>query len=407
MGAVRLELEKNEFNNLGRYAQLSSNSKGRRFDNSQDNWRTCFQRDRDRILYSSAFKRLQYKTQVFVVHEGDFYRTRLTHTLEVVQHSRTLARILKLNEDLCEAIALAHDIGHAPFGHGGEKKLNDLMKDYGGFEHNIQSLRIVDELETRYAGHLGLDLTWETREGIARHETEYDSPRLPKEFQTCGFPTAEAQLVNLSDPLAFAAHDLEDALSANFIVLDELDAIGGNFWKEIRRKASKSVSESIFPNRSKSQIECRLVVRNLIEILTIEAVAESKKRLANLTSLSDVRNSKQRVISLPADIDEEIKSIKNILFEKVYHSPQVLIMVEKGKHIIKKLFQQFLNNTKLLPQAEQNRIKSLVDNGNCLDSSKHRVICDYIAGMTDRYAMDLFKMMFEPYEKVMFSFYSE
>jgi dGTPase len=217
-------LEEKERKSLAAYAVKSSESIGRTLHgNEPDEQRTCFQRDRDRVLYSTAFKRLQYKTQVFVIHEGDFYRTRMTHTLEVAQHARTLARTLQVNEDLCEAIALAHDLGHTPFGHSGEEELNELMKNDGGFDHNIQSLRIVDTLEKRYAAYDGLNLTFEVREGIARHNTPYDNPPLLPEFQKYASPSLESQIVNQADLIAYSCHDLEDAFEAGYATLEQVD----------------------------------------------------------------------------------------------------------------------------------------------------------------------------------------
>ncbi|MCL6613861.1 MAG: dNTP triphosphohydrolase, partial [Firmicutes bacterium] len=209
--------EEIERQTLAPYASLSSASLGRRHPEEPDEYRTAFQRDRDRILYSTAFRRLQYKTQVYVIHEGDAYRTRLTHTLEVMQHARTLARVLRANEDLTEAIALAHDLGHAPFGHGGEEELDRLLAGEGGFEHNRQSLRIVDRLERRYAAFPGLNLCYETREGLARHTTRYDRPPSEPEFAATPFPGLECQIVNLADQLAFCAHDLDDALRSGLL----------------------------------------------------------------------------------------------------------------------------------------------------------------------------------------------
>ena len=219
-------LEELENQKLADYAAKCSVSIGRTLHGpEEDEYRTCFQRDRDRILYSRYFKDLQYKTQVFRIVEGDFYRTRLTHTLEVAQHARTLSRALRLNEDLCEAIALAHDLGHAPFGHTGEETLNEILQDDGGFEHNLQSLRIVDELEKRYDRYDGLNLCYETREGIARHTTTYDNPKVPAEFQRFSRPSLEAQIVNIADPLAYCAHDLEDALNAGYLHFEDVETL--------------------------------------------------------------------------------------------------------------------------------------------------------------------------------------
>jgi dGTP triphosphohydrolase len=231
---TRERLEKIEEENLAPYATKSSQSKGRTLHGDEpDDYRICFQRDRDRILYTKAFKDLQYKTQVFLISEGDFYRTRLTHTLEVAQHARTLARALGLNEDLCEAISYAHDLGHAPFGHAGEETLNEIMRNDGGFEHNLQSLRVVDLLEKRYQGYDGLNLCYETREGIIRHETAYDNPRVPDEFGQSLMPSLEAQIVNIADPLAYCAHDIEDALNAGYLSVREIKRLANPFLDRV------------------------------------------------------------------------------------------------------------------------------------------------------------------------------
>jgi dGTPase len=362
--------------------------------NEDDPYRTCFQRDRDRILYSTAFKRLQYKTQVYLTHERDFYRTRLTHTLEVVQHARTFARVFRANEDLCESIALAHDLGHAPFGHAGEETLQEIMKDYEGFEHNFQSLRIVDLLEKRYPKYDGLNLCFETREGLARHTTHYDSPKITKEFTVFPFPSLEAQIVNISDPLAFCAHDLEDALAAGFIekVMD-LKNLKLSFIDEILDRVETETKSS-----HDNLIKNRFFVRNLIEYLNIDVFNQTKKNIEKLKikTTEEVRNAKQIIVERSSEVESHFKCLYKYLEDEVYRSPRVLIMNEKGKMIIESLFNKIEKNPRILPK----RTFSKYEEGGT-KKDKKVVICDFISGMTDKFAMDFYQQLFEPYERVM------
>ena len=400
MRVFRKITEEKEKKFLERYAIKSFQSRGRtlhhkRVGDELESIRTCFQRDRDRILYSTAFKRLQHKTQVYLTHEGDFYRTRLTHTLEVVQHAKTFARVFKINEDLCEAIAMAHDLGHAPFGHAGEEILNEIMGKYEEeFEHNIQGLRIVDELEKRYSEYDGLNLCWETREGIARHTTEYDKPNIPEEFRESPFPSLETQVVNISDGLAYCAHDLEDALAAGFfdsyedlkkLKLDFINRIIDGVIKETKRK------------RGNSLIKNRVFVRNLIGYLSNNVIEQTLKNIRefNIRSVDDARNSKCDVVALSPRIVGQFKILCDYLLDEVYRSSQVLTMNEKGKMIIKCLFRKFVNEPRILPK------RTLAKYNRARKKDKKRVICDFISGMTDKYAMDFYQQLFEPYEKVM------
>ena len=400
MIVIRKSTEEREEDFLKRYAIKSCQSRGRtlhykEYGNELDPIRTCFQRDRDRILYSTAFKRLQYKTQVYLTHEGDFYRTRLTHTLEVVQHAKTFARAFHLNEDLCEAIAMAHDIGHAPFGHAGEEILNELMKKYKEeFEHNIQSLRIVDELEKRYSKYNGLNLCWETREGIARHTTEYDKPNIPEEFRETPYPSLETQVVNISDSLAYRAHDLEDALAAGFFrSYQDLKKIGLSFIDRI----INSVKEETKGKQADDMIKNRIFVRNLIEYLSTNVIAQTEKNIGELKirSVDDVRNAEREIVSLSPRVGRQFKILGAYLLNEVYESPQVLTMCEKGKMIIKCIFRKFVNEPRILPK------RTLVKYNKARKKDKKRVICDFISGMTDKYAIDFYQKLFEPYEKIM------
>lgn len=396
---IREQLEAIEEKTLAPYASKSATSLGRTLHGDEpDEFRSAFQRDRDRILYSRAFKDLQYKTQVFLISEGDFYRTRLTHTLEVAQHARTLARALRLNEDLCEAIAYAHDLGHAPFGHTGEMTLNEIMAEDGGFEHNLQSLRIVDRLEKRYQAYDGLNLCFETREGLARHTTVYDHPIVPAEFRKYPSPTLEAQIVCMADPLAYCAHDLEDALNAGYLSIDVVSKMENLLITRVFNKCGQK-----YPgfNHYETIIRARLLVRTLIEETNIMVIEQTHKNLRQLKkrTLEAVRMFNGYLVAAPTEDWEDFKRLKNFLFENVYKRPQVCIMNEKGKLILSRLFSHLEKGPDMLPRILKNRFERAGDR-----KTRRRIIADYISGMTDRYAMDLYQMMFEPYEKIMFGF---
>jgi dGTPase len=396
---VREKLEDGEESALAPYASKSAKSIGRTLHgNEPDDFRTIFQRDRDRILYSKAFKDLQYKTQVFLINEGDFYRTRLTHTIEVAQHARTLARALRLNEDLCEAIAYAHDLGHAPFGHIGETTLNEILKDDGGFEHNLQSLRIVDLLEKRYKAYDGLNLCFETREGIARHTTSYDHPMVPSEFNKYVSPTLEAQIVDIADPLAYCAHDLEDALNAGYLSMEKIHQISNPL---VFRVLSKCRNRYALFDNTDTIIQARLLVRTMIEETNLMVIEQTHKNLAvmKIQTLEDVRKAQIPLVAAPGQDRGDFDFLKNFLFENVYKRPQVCIMNEKGRLIISRIFNHLKKNPDMLPGFF--KLRFALAKGR---EGQHRVLADYISGMTDRYAMDLYQMMFEPYEKVMFGF---
>jgi dGTPase len=396
---IREKLEAIEEATLAHYASKSAKSIGRTLHGDEpDEFRTAFQRDRDRILYSKAFKDLQYKTQVFLISEGDFYRTRLTHTLEVAQHARTLARALRLNEDLCEAIAYAHDLGHAPFGHTGEMTLNEIMQEDGGFEHNLQSLRIVDLLEKRYKAYDGLNLCFETREGIARHTTIYDHPIIPREFRKYPSTTLETQIVNVADPLAYCAHDLEDALNAGYLSINEIPQMKNPLVARVLKKCRDRYHGF---NDADTIIRARLLVRTLIEetnIMVIEQTHENLRRL-KIQTPQDVRKARIQIVAAPEGDWEDFDRLKSFLFENVYRRPQVCIMNEKGKLIISRIFSHLEKRPDMLPRVLKIRFDQARNR-----KGRRRVIADYMTGMTDRYAMDLYQMMFEPYEKVMFGF---
>ncbi|HHV62991.1 MAG TPA: dNTP triphosphohydrolase [Firmicutes bacterium] len=404
---------------LPSYAARSMETRGRLYPQDGDDPRLAFQRDTDRILHSTAFRRLQYKTQVFVFHEGDFYRTRLTHSLEVAQIGRTLARMLGANEDLVVSISLAHDVGHPPFGHAGEEALSELMAGYGGFEHNLQALRIVDELEERYPECPGLNLTWETREGIARHETFFDAPRAISEFAGFPQPGFEAQISSISDMIAYSTHDLEDALYIGFVTEEELYS-EIELWREIAGRGiygnnSGKVGSPGDPGdpggsggdgatwgalwgRLKDTPELRrdaarrFAIRNLIDYLIRDAARETMRRLKqhNIKHPDDVRNAAEPIAFFSGSTYPELGSLKAYLSDKVYNDPRTLRMSNKARMIVRELFNVFLENPGMLPRITQERIKRGQD--------IHRVIADYISGMTDRHAMDLYNTLFEPYE---------
>jgi dGTPase len=395
----RERLEEIEEMTLAPYASKSARSLGRTLHGDEpDEFRTNFQRDRDRILYSKAFKDLQYKTQVFLISEGDFYRTRLTHTLEVAQHARTLARALKLNEDLCEAIAYAHDLGHTPFGHTGEETLNEIMEQEGGFEHNLQSLRIVDLLEKRYPAYEGLNLCSETREGIARHATTYDHPSIPPEFQRWAQPSLEAQVVNIADPLAYCAHDLEDALNAGFLSIKTINELDNPLVQRVFQKCRTHYDGF---EEGGTIIQARLLVRTLIEETNVMVITRTLARIDQygIKSREQVWKTAGPLVTAPEKDWEDFKALKRFLFKNVYKSPQVCIMNEKGRLILTRIFRHLEKRPEMLPKALFARIEK-AGAGPAL----RRAIMDYISGMTDRYAMDLYQMMFEPYEKVLFGF---
>ncbi|MFH1856968.1 MAG: deoxyguanosinetriphosphate triphosphohydrolase [Candidatus Omnitrophota bacterium] len=365
---------------LASYAVKSIESKGRRYPEKEHLYRSVFQRDKDRISYSTAFRRLQYKTQVFVNHEGDHYRTRLTHTLEVFNIARTIARALRLNEDLVEAIALAHDIGHTPFGHSGEKALYDLMKEHGGFEHNRQGLRVVDELEERYHDFKGLNLTWEVREGIIKHTTTYDNPK-PSDFDPEKQSSLEAQVVNAADEIAYDSHDLEDGLTANLIHEEQL--AGVKLWEDA--KADYHVS-----NISRKIMEYQ-IVRHLIDLQVTDLIKTSLKNLKKVKSLREVRDAKMPLVVFSKEMCQLRKPLKQCLFDNLYNHYRVVRMSDKAYRFLTAIFDVYFKRPEQLPSGPREKLQT---------ESLHRVICDYIAGMTDRFALDEYKKLFEPYERV-------
>lgn len=391
---LRQQLEDIEEKSLLPCASKGRTSRGRSFAEDEDFYRLCYQRDRDRIMYTASFKNLQYKTQVFMVHEGDYYRTRLTHTLEVTQHARTFARVLRVNEDLVEAISLAHDLGHTPFGHAGEEVLSELLKDFGGFDHNLHSLKIVDHLEERYPEFPGLNLTFETREGLARHMTRFDNPRVPVEFQEYPQPGIEAQIVNIADALAFAAHDLEDALRVNLLSWEDLVGLGIPTFLQIEEIIRGEEEKN---GRFPLPLKMHRFIRHLIYLFNEDCILQSEKNLDYLKpeNPEDIRLIEKPIVLLSPEKQRDLDMLNAFLMDQVYKNPVVLMMSEKGKLILEKLFQRFWKNPQMLPTSIWQRGSKASG-----ENVKAALVGDYLAGLTDRQAMDLYEMMFEPYTKV-------
>jgi len=366
---TREEIEAYEAEHLAPYAVHSSKSKGRTYPIKEHPLRTIFQRDRDRIIHSTAFRRLEYKTQVFIPHEKDHFRTRLTHTIEVAQIARTLARNLRLNEDLAEAIALAHDLGHTPFGHSGEDVLAELLKDCGGFNHNHQSLRIVDLLEQRYPEHPGLNLSYEVREGIARHETKTELHY--KEFSHTVQPTLEASLVDIADEIAYNAHDIDDGLSSGILTFEIL-----------RNEESliKLLGNDFFDDLSNNEDQKRYaLVRKIINLMATDLLNETQRKIndSNIKTIDDIRNSTGKACCYSDEMNACVIGIKDFLYNKLYLDPKLKAMSRTAHKIMTTIFESLSNNPELMPQRFQEMM---------LTEEKQIVIADYIAGMTDRYA---------------------
>lgn len=373
---------------LAPYAARSSCSRGRKYPEVFKDDRPHFERDRDRVIHCTAFRRLEYKTQVFVNHEGDYYRTRLTHTLEVAQISRGIARRLHLNEDLAESIALAHDLGHTPFGHTGEETLASLMEDCGGFEHNLQSLRIVDELEHRYPGFPGLNLTWETREGLVKRYVEQKSPTrsVPPEFEPQMAPSLEAQIIELADEIAYNNHDIDDGLEAGYLDEEELrDEV--ELWREM-----EGLVRGKYPSITGRQLKYQ-TISHLIGHLIGDLVETTKRTLKQkgVETLQDVREAGTNLIGFSAEVKEKNEALKRFLQERLYRHYKMERMRMKARRVIQRLFDAYLAQPTLLPLKHQRKAK---------EEPLKRVICDYIAGMTDRFAIEEYRRLFDPEERV-------
>ena len=379
----RKALEEREDRFLAPYGMRSAKSRGRRHLEPDDPNRTTYQRDRDRVIHSSSFRRLEYKTQVFVNHEGDNYRTRLTHSLEGAQIGRSVARSLALNEDLTETLVLGHDLGHTPFGHSGEKVMAELMADHGGFEHNRQTLRILEVLEERYPKFPGLNLSWEIREGIIKHQPDSDA-RAPAEYAPGEAPTLEAQLVDFVDEIAYNNHDIDDALSSGMIAVDKIRSV------ELFRESYEEVrAEGIRGER----LIRHQTVRRIISRCTKDLVLTTLKtvRDSNVASVEDVRKAGRRLVGYSPDMARRVKELKDFLFTNMYRNYRVVRMGDKAGRILRDLFLSYVGEPLQLPPHYQERIPR---------DGVHRVVCDYIAGMTDRFAVDEHRKLFDPLVRV-------
>lgn len=381
---TRQQREAIEAQTLAPYASKSGESKGRAYPDSEADYRTAFQRDRDRILHTTAFRRLEYKTQVFINYEGDYYRTRLTHTLEVTQIGRSLARAFGANEDLVEAICLSHDLGHSPFGHSGESILNNLMADHGGFDHNKQSLRIVTMLESRYPNWPGLNLTYEVREGIVKHETEYDlSDSAASGFDPAKRGSIEAQIANVADELAYNAHDLDDGLRAGLIAPEQLDDL--RIWQMLKESIGWD------GNEFSEQIRHRIIRRMLgIEIDDVIRATGAMLDRHELNSADDLQSLPYSVVVHSDEINAINAELKQFLYTELYRHHRVVRMAVKAERFVTQLFQTYVTEPAQLPPTVQAVIES---------RGIHQAVTDYIAGMTDRYALQEWQRLFDPFTR--------
>ena len=370
---------------LANYAANPERSRGRKFKETAPQGRNQFQRDRDRIIHSSAFRRLEYKTQVFVNHEGDLFRTRLTHSIEVAQIGRAIARNLNLHEDLVEGIALAHDLGHTPFGHAGQDALNDCMRDFGGFEHNLQSLRVVDLLEQRYAEFDGLNLTFELREGILKH-CSLNNARLlgdvGERFINKTQPSLEAQLTNLADEIAYNNHDVDDGLRSGLITLEQLEQV--TLFAD-----NLNIVRAQYPNLHGRRL-VHETVRRMINTLVVDLCAQSTSNIVNSSpkSIDDVRSNPMLISFSPA-MREQQTELKRFLRANLYQHYRVNRMTSKAQHIVRELFNVFMQDVKLMPEEFQQRAHLDISS-----TDQARAVADYIAGMTDRYAIREYQRLF-------------
>lgn len=375
---TRLEYEEFEQGHLAAYAQKSSETRGRVHPEKEHDLRTVYQRDRDRIVHCRAFRRLEYKTQVFLNHEGDHYRTRLTHTMEVAGIGRTVARILRLNEDLTEAIGLVHDVGHPPFGHTGESALNKLMADFGGFEHNLQSLRVVDVLEKKYPDFDGLNLSWEVREGIMKHRdhTGFSDSGLEGLGR---FPSLEAQLVDFADQIAYNTHDIDDGLASN--LLSDAHLSETQLWRRVNLEFRRS-----YPN-SNSEVRIFHSVRNLIDFLVFDVATNTSKMIAErrVQSADEARNSPVPLVGFSPSVADGMSELRDFLYANLYQHPIVEGRNAISRKIIEKLFLLYVMEPALFDDALSRRGEAL---------PIERMVCDYIAGMTDRYALEKYNEHF-------------
>lgn len=366
----RVAFEAEERERLAPYAAKSAESRGRVVEEPEAAYRTAYQRDRDRIVHSAAFRRLEYKTQVFIYHEGDHYRNRLTHTLEASQIARTIARALRLNEELTEAVILAHDLGHTPFGHAGERVLAELMRDAGGFDHNRQSLRIVDLLEERYPGFRGLNLCYETREGILKHGCDWPHPVPIPDVDVQ--PSLEAQVADYSDEIAYTVHDLDDGLRSG--LLNQADLKGVRLWSETHQRVRDGLGAA------SSRVVLAQTIRALVDRLVTGLIEYSAVRIeaSAVASIAEVRRTSDRIIGFTPKLDEARLELKRFLYQKLYEHPRVAEASDLAAEAIRDLFATYRGAPGLLPAHVRARI--------ALDGEA-RAVADYVAGMTDRFAL--------------------
>ncbi len=373
---------------LAPWAQRSAASRGRRYPEVEHRYRTVYQRDRDRILHSRAFRRLEYKTQVFVNHEGDHYRTRLTHSLEVSQIGRTVARALSLNEDLVESLALSHDLGHTPFGHLGEDVLHEMLREHGGFEHNRQTLRIVEHLEERYADFPGLNLSWEVREGIAKHSGPIDVHAAPEfaEYLPELVPPLEAQLVDPVDEIAYNHHDVDDGIGSGLVdpdALAEAVPLFGDPLRAARRRRPAADARQVVTE----------ALRGVVDALATDLIETTALRVADagVGSVEDVRSCGRPLVGLSQEVAVMNRVLKSYLREHLYHHHRIERMKDKARRVLVALYERYHANPRLLPDDTRRRI--LLD-------GLERTIADYVAGMTDRYATEEYLRLFDPTVRV-------
>jgi dGTPase len=379
----REELQEGEYRTLAPYAMKSAESDGRRHDEPEPAFRTRYQRDRDRVIHCKAFRRLEYKTQVFLNHEGDHYRTRLTHSIEVSQIARTIARALGLNEDLTEAVALAHDVGHTPFGHSGEEALRDLMAGHGGFEHNQHGLRVVDLLERQYPQFPGLNLTHEVRESIVKHVTRWDRPS--GEGFPDGPPLLEAQAVAAADSIAYDNHDLQDGFDAGILTTRRLR--GADLWREAEHAVRSRCG------KLSAAMTCKQAVRYLVDLLVTDVVEHSSSQIQHrgIASVADVRRQGESIISHSPALAARKDALEEFLRQTLYMDHRVVRVTSSARRFIRCLFDAYVGDPRQLPPQYRRWADEV---------GLHRAVCDYIAGMTDRYAQDQYIQLFQPYQRL-------
>lgn len=386
MLVTRSDLESREEQFLAPYGMRSSESRGRLYPEEEHPYRTAYQRDRDRIIHTTAFRRLEYKTQVFVYSEGDHYRNRLTHSIEVAQIGRTLARALGGNEDLTEAICLAHDLGHPPFGHVGEATLNDLMQNFGGYDHQKQTYRILTELEHRYPEHPGLNVTYEVREGVVKHDTDYDVVDA-REYVPEERGTLECQLSNLADEIAYNTSDLDDGLRS--AILDPAAVLD----LAISRKALESLGLPLTTDLRAPMVRYQFIRRLVgMEVSDVINATQQKLESANVTSLADLRGLAHNVADYSAEFQLLNGELKQYLFKNFYRHYRVVRMASKAERTLRDLFHAYVQEPLQLPPEIQQRAQTQ-------PGGRERVVCDYLAGMTDRYAIQEHKRLFDPEER--------